>query len=122
MRLLKKNKIPFYYATYLGKESFTDEYGNETGEYTLSYSEPILCTGNLSPAMGELNTRYFGESEGYDKVLLLDIDTPINEYSILWIDTLPIPNQSIPHDYVVKKVAKSLNHLSIAVSKVSVSL
>ena len=48
------------------------------------------------------------------------INIPIDEYSILWVDTLPRLNEDIPHDYVVKQVARSLNSVSLAVSKVDV--
>ena len=66
--------------------------------------------------------------------MIMDNDAPpIDEYSILWIDCVPEldsegklalneHNEMItPHDYVVKKVAKSLNNVSIAVSKVDIS-
>jgi hypothetical protein len=49
---------------------------------------------------------------------------PITVSSIFWIDTLPEIAEdgttSTPHDYIVKKVAPSLNSVSIAVSKVNV--
>ena len=72
-----------------------------------------------------MQNRQFGESESYDKVIVLDnLKSPINEYSILWVDTLPHLNDDgttdTPHDYIVKKVARSLNSVSIAISKVNV--
>lgn len=119
MRTLKRNKQTIYYALYEGKEPVYDEYGNPTGEYEVFYSEPVLLRINVSAARGEYSTRQFGEIENYDKILLTDdVNVPISETSILWIDNLDI---SEPHDYVVKKIAKSLNSVSIAVSKVSVS-
>ena len=57
---------------------------------------------------------------------------PIDEYSILWIDRVPQLDENgalalndegeviTPHDYIVKKVARSLNSVSIAISKVNV--
>ncbi len=62
-----------------------------------------------------------------------DNPPPIDEYSVLWVDTTPELNEdgtlvvneegqvTTPYDYIVKKVAKSLNGVSIAISKVSVS-
>lgn len=120
MRLLRQNQTVFYYAIYKGKKVIVDDYGNQTGEYDLTYSDPIKCFGNISPAKGELNTRYFGESEDYDKVILLPKDTLIDEYSILWVDSFPSIKGNIPHDYIIKRVAKSLNHVSLAISKVKV--
>ena len=125
MRCMARNKSKFYYASYIGEIEIRDEYGNATGEYKVSYDKPIKTHGNVSAAQGEIQSRQFGESESYDKVIVLDDrNTPINEYSILWVDTLPHLNSDgstdIPHDYVVKKVARGLNGVSIAISKVNV--
>ena len=125
MRCMVRNKSKFYYASYIGETEITDEYGNSTGEYNLTYKKPIETFGNVSAAQGEIQSRQFGESESYDKVIVLDDKyTPIDEYSILWVDTLPLLNDDgsteTPHDYVVKKVARSLNGVSIAISKVDV--
>ena len=125
MRGMVRNKSKFYYASYIGETEITDEYGNLTGEYNLAYNNPIKMFGNVSAAQGEIQNRQFGESESYDKVIVLDDkNAPINEYSILWVDTLPHLNEDgstdTPHDYVVKKVARSLNSVSVAISKVDV--
>lgn len=125
MRCLVRNQSKFYYASYNGKKEFIDEYGNATGEYEVLHSNPIKAFGNVSSARGETQVRQFGESESYDKVIVLDnLNTPIDEYSILWVDTLPHLNEDgstdTPHDYVVKKVAHGLNSVSIAISKVNV--
>lgn len=125
MRCMVRNQSKFYYALYINKTELTDEYGNNTGEYEVSYGNPVKALGNVSSARGEIQSRQFGESESYDKVIVLDNrDTPIDEYSILWVDTLPLLNPdgstNTPHDYIVKKVARSLNNVSIAISKVSV--
>ena len=125
MQGMVRNKKKFYYAVYIDKNELKDEYGNLTGEYEIIYGKPIKARGNISGASGEMQSRQFGESESYDKVIVLDNpNTPINEYSILWVDTLPHLNEdgttNTPHDYVVKEVARSLNSVSIAISKVSV--
>ena len=115
-----RNKTTFYYALYAEQTEIVDEYGNATGEYSVTYGTPTMVVGNVSAAQGEMQTRQFGDSESYDKVIVLDdVNTPIDEYSILWVDTLPLSAET-PHDYVVKKVARSLNSVSIAISKVSV--
>ena len=125
MRNMERNKQKFYYALYIDKNELKDEYGNVTGEYEVLYGNPIETKGNISGAMGEVQSRQFGGSESYDKVIVLDNpNTPINEYSILWVDTLPHLNNDgttdTPHDYIVKKFARSLNSVSIAISKVNV--
>ena len=125
MRCMVRNQTKFYYALYIDSIATKDEYGNDTGEYEVLHSNPIKALGNVSSARGETQVRQFGESESYDKVIVLDNpNIPINEYSILWVDTLPHLNEdgttATPHDYVVKKVARSLNSVSIAISKVNV--
>lgn len=124
MRCVMRNKTSFYYALYTGQTEIIDEYGNVTGEYSVQYSNPIKILGNVSAAQGETQSRQFGESETYDKVIVLDDpNTPIDEYSILWVDTRPELVDGVtttPHDYIVKKVARSLNSVSIAISKVAV--
>lgn len=125
MRCMERNKTKFYYAPYLDKMELEDEYGNRTGQYELMYGQPIQAKGNISAAQGEIQSRQFGDSVTYDKVIVLDNpSTPIDEYSILWIDSMPDLSSDgsteTPHDYIVKKVARSLNSVSIAVSKVNV--
>ena len=124
MRSLIRNMRPFYYASYQGKVAIMDDYGNQTGEFEILYDNPIKTYGNISAAQGEMQTRQFGESESYDKVIILsNPNTPINEYSILWVDSVPDKEglEKIPHDYIVKKVARSLNSVAIAISKVNVN-
>lgn len=134
MRCMRRNKVKFYYALYEGKQPITDEWGNQTGEYEVVYGNPTECYANISPAIGETATRQFGESVDYDKVIVMDNSAPpIDEYSVLWVDTLPqldaegnlILNDDemaiTPHDYIVKKIAKSLNSVSIAIHKVNIS-
>lgn len=120
-----RNKCVFYYAEHKGKSEIIDEYGNKTGQYKIVYGEPIKVYGNISPAKGEVQSQQFGESESYDKVIVLDDrNVSIDEHSILWVDTLPTLNDDglteAPHDYIVKQIAISLNSVSIAISKVNV--
>ena len=133
MRCLDRNKRSFYYALFIEKRPIMDEYGNETSENEIVYGKPVSCKGNISAARGETATRQFGEDEGYDRVIVLDKpDTPIDEYAVLWVDSTPSLTEEgelatdengevvTPWDYIVKKVARSLNSVSIAISKVNV--
>lgn len=134
MRCLERNKTRFFYALYIGREAVQDEYGNVTGEYKVVYGNPQECRANISAAQGETQTRQFGEDVSYDKVIVMDDRAPpINEYSVLWVDTEPLLNGMgelavnekgeviTPYDYIVKKVAMSLNSVAFAISKVNVS-
>ena len=133
MVCMNRNKLTFFYALYVSKEQGTDDYGNPTGGVDVTYGNPQEFKANISAAKGETQTRQFGESENYDKVIVMGSDAPpIDEYSILWIDTVPQLDDTgalatnddgeviTPHDYIVKKVARSLNSVSIAISKVNV--
>lgn len=134
MRCMNRNKVKFYYALYESREPIMNQYGKPSGQHKVIYGNPIEEYANISAAKGETQTRQFGENESYDKVIVMDLGTPsIDEYSILWVDTELQLNEDgslavndkgeviTPHDYVVKKVAKSLNNVSIAISKVTVS-
>ncbi|NLI60794.1 MAG: hypothetical protein GX375_05125 [Clostridiales bacterium] len=118
MRTLRRNKQKIKYALFENKIPVLDEYGNDTGEFELLYSEPKDFEISVSSARGESYTRHFGDSVDYDKVMVTtDKSFPINESSILWVDDL---SEGKPHDYTVKKVAASLNSISYAISKVNV--
>lgn len=125
MRTLIRNKIRIFYANYREKISLKDEYGNLTGEYEISYTNPTEVCANVSAARGEATTRQFGDDESYDRVIVLDDPKlPVTATSVFWIDTHPEiaedGSTETPHDYIVKQVATSLNSVSIAVSKVNV--
>jgi hypothetical protein len=119
-----RNKTSFYYLLYQGKERVVNEDGDETGEKRVVYSEPTLMRANVSAATGYAQTEQFGNFITYDKVIVTDdIDCPIDENSVLFLDKMPeFDVEGNPlFDYTVKRVAKSLNSISIAVSKVTVS-
>ena len=125
MRCLWRNRVRFFFANYVGREPIVDEYGNQTGEYKLQYGNPVEAEGNVSAARGEVATRQFGDDESYDRVIVMDNPkVPIEKSSILWIENMPVIKSDgttdTSHDYIVKRVAPSLNSVSIAVSKVNV--
>lgn len=117
MRTLIRNQRPFYYALYQGVEEVIRD-GMHTGEYTISYSEPILCAGNISAGNGESASELYGLSASdYDKLIVLaDVNIPIDESSVLWLEH----QVDSKYDYIVKRVARSLNSVTIAVKKVDV--
>lgn len=123
MRCLEINKRPFWYALYSGTVDVYED-GYKTGEKVVSYAAPVKCYGNISPASGSSVVEQFGTNERYDKVIVLDTDAApqIDEHTVLCVDIEPsYSGGQLVYDYVVKKVAKSLNHVSIAISKVAIS-
>lgn len=124
MKTLKRNEVPFYYALFDSKSAVLDEYGNESGEYQITYKTPVQMYANVSAATGVAQVEQFGNFLSYDKVIVTDdLNCPIDENSVLFIDKSPeYATDGTPlYDYVVKRVAKSLNSVSIAVSRVKVS-
>lgn len=121
---MRINKRPFYYCLFSDKEPIEDEYGNETGEMRVIYEAPVQMLANISQATGQSNTEQFGNLENYDKVIVTDdLNCPIDESSVLFIDKEPEYSLAGDpmYDYTVRRVAKSINSVSIAVRKVNVS-
>lgn len=141
MRCLNRNKTAFFYALYIGKKPIVDEDGNESGEYQTVYSEPVRMDANISPANGSTQAEPFGSSVQYDKVIVTDdTDCPIDEQSVMFIDNVsdtvlhdeygnilcteadaPLQILDFQFDYIVKKVARSQNSISYAISRVDAS-
>lgn len=131
MRTMEINKKTFYYAKFQNATPITktDEWGNtlESGEFESNHTIPVRMKANTSPAKGDMSIELFGDSENYDKVIVFSGSSPICETDILWVDNLvngKIPTVNgvdIAHDYIVEKVAESLNHTSIAIKKVDVN-
>lgn len=123
MRCLNRNKRTFWYCLYGSETEMKDSDGNYTGETVVGYESPVECSANISPATGQSNQEMFGNLTDYDRVIVLD-DTsiPIDENTVLFIDTLPIEDAGEKgYDYTVQRVARSLNSVAIAVRKVSVT-
>lgn len=108
---------------YDSAEELTDEFDNATGEYVPVYKEHQEMWANISPASGYAQTEQFGNLDSYDKVIVTDwLDCPIDENSVLFIDKEPeysLDGKPL-FDYTVRRIAKSLNSISIAVQKVVV--
>lgn len=123
MRTLERNKQTFYYALFDSDVSATDPDGNKTGEYIAKYKEPVKMRANISPASGDAQREQFGTMLEYDRVIVTDdIHCPIDENTVLFIDRPPKKKEdgTLLYDYIVKRVAKSLNTISFAVSKVDI--
>lgn len=119
MRELKRNKTTIRYALFVRNDPILDEDGNDTAEVKPIYTEPVELSINVSPNTGESATRQFGTTLDYDRTLVIcDRSLPINENSVMWVDET---DTTKPYDYVVKKVAPSLNSLQIAIKKVEVT-
>lgn len=124
MKLLKRNLSTIHYCLYDKSEPTLDEDGNETGEDKITYSEPVEFECSVSAATGYSATEMFGNLENYDKTLITDdMQCPIDEHSVLFVDKEPeFDTDGRPlYDYIVRRVAKSINNISFAIRKVDVT-
>lgn len=117
------NKKPFWYCLYNGSEMI-EEGGYKTGERRLLYGEPKQMSANISAAKGTSEAEVFGTELNYDRVIVTcDMDCPIDEQTVLFVEKEPAYDAAGNplFDYVVKRVAKSLNVVNIAISRVEVT-
>ena len=123
MQTLKRNRRKFFYLLYQGKTPVIED-GYETGETRVLYSDAVQMDANISAASGQAQIEQFGILDTYDKVIVTaDMKCPIDENSVLFVDKLPEYDESgnPMYDYIVKRVAKSINGISYLISKVKVS-
>lgn len=120
MRDLERNKQVIWYSTYTGNREQITEDGKLTGEWKQVYDEPVKMRINVSPARGYAEEDVFGKDLQYDRTMVTcDMTCPIDETSILWIDSEPTDgDNAVPHNYIVTRVAKGLDSIVYAVKKV----
>lgn len=118
MRTLERNKRTIFYC--LRNDNGTDEYGNKK----VGYDEPTELRVNYRLSKGDTETTQFGTDIQYDGVMVVeDTNCPITEFSVLFVDTpVTFNKDGLPkYNYVVKRVEKSLNSVSYAISRVDVT-
>lgn len=119
MRDLKRNQTVIYYRMYKDNTEILDEYGNFTGQFKPRYGKLKAIAVSVSANKGNADSQQFGSLLDYDRVLLTaNLDCEIDENTVLWIDGADTEK---PHNYIVKRVARSLNQVQIAVKRVTVS-
>ena len=121
MRSLRRNERRFWYANYAGNEEILSD-----GQYKVKYGKPAEARANVSAARGALDDEHFGINADYDRTITTcDKSLNLAESSVLWIEKTPEiaadGSTATPWDYVVVKIARSLNSTTIAIKKVSVS-
>lgn len=112
-----RNRQRFFYQN-LARDPTpaVDADGLYTGEQTRTFGPRQEGYANISPAAGAVNELGFGANLEYDRVLVARTDFGMTEQSVLWVDDL----QSESPDYVVKRIARSLNHVRMAIARVNV--
>lgn len=126
MRSMTRNRRSFYYADLISVGMSQDADGNYV-ENVMTYSNPVKVEGVITPASGEAQMQLFGMNELYDKAITLNLGENFLEIgSVLWVDVVPVIDEETgktdtPYDYIVVKVANSLNFVNVAIRKVDVS-
>ena len=117
MRTLKRNKRPVAFAFYDGVQELTDDYGNYTGEYDVSYTEPVKTKMNVSGGRGQADIALFGLTQTFGRTATTeDLETPFNTETVMWIET--DPDKGEPFDYRVVAVSRTINQVVLALSEV----
>ena len=120
MRCLKRNQKSFWYALYKRETEQKDSNDLYTGEIGPGYETPVQMKANISASKGTADTELFGEDLQYSRTIVTDdLSCPITEESAIWIDREPEDENknAVPHNYVVKAIAESLNHIIYAVAE-----
>lgn len=118
MKTLFRNLTTFYYANVAGETALRDSQGYLTGEYAITYTNPIAVKGNVSASMGAVYESPTGLTAGYDKVIVCDQpDLPIEDSSVLWVEV----GTDQQYDYVVSRIRRSFNSIRIGIKRVDVS-
>lgn len=122
MRNLKKNQQKLYYSMYVGRVPVLDSEGYETGDYETGYTAPISFSANISAGRGDAQNEVFGKELDFSRTIsTTDMTCPINEHSLIWIETEPVlkPDGTADPDSadytVATRPAKSLNSIMIAI-------
>lgn len=119
MRTVKRNKRPVAYARYDGVQELTDEYGNLTGEYAVSYTTPVKTLMNVSGGRGQADIALFGLTQTFARTATTeDLETPFNTETVFWIETDP---DTEPFDYRVVAISRTINQVVLALAEVEVS-
>lgn len=119
---LAENQREFYYQTYNGEVESVDDEGYLTGEPVTSYSNPIKAKAMISENTSDSIISPFGKDLVYDKMISTVQDLPIDEYSRLFIDVVPVIKEDgstdTKPDYIVKRVSKGIYQRVWAIQKV----
>ena len=119
---LPENQREFYYQTYQASEETYDDEGYLTGESNSSYSKPIKEKAMISENTSEVTDTPFGKDLVYDKMISTVQDLPINEYSKLFVDVVPVIKEDgstdTEPDYEVVRVSKGIYQKVWAIRKV----
>ena len=116
MRTLKRNKRPVAYSFYQGVTEQTDDDGNYTGEYVVTYTTPVKTLMNVSGGRGQADIALFGLTDTFARTATTeDLTTNFSTETVFWIETDP---DTEPFDYRVVAVSRTINQVVLALAEV----
>lgn len=116
MRTMQRNKRPVAYAFYQGVTELTDDDGLLTGEYEVSYTNPVKALMNVSGGRGQADIALFGLTQTFARTATTeDLTTPFNTQTVFWVETDP---DTEPFDYRVVAVSRTINQVVLALAEV----
>lgn len=116
MRTLKRNKRPVAYSFYNGITELSDEDGNFTGEYVVSYTTPVKTLMNVSGGRGQADIALFGLTDTFARTATTeDLETKFTTQTVFWVETDP---DTDPFDYRVVAVSRTINQVVLALAEV----
>ena len=119
MRTTQRDKRPVYYAFFDGITELLDENGDYTGEYEITYSEPIKAYMNVSGGRGQADIALFGLTQTFSRTATTqDLDTPFNTEMVFWVECDP---ETAPFNYRVAAISRTINQVVLALAEVDVS-
>lgn len=116
------NKSTIWYSNLIKGESepVLDSNGLMTGDYHLKYTTPVALRASLSESIGLNNLsaqgiaelKEYGIATNYThRMIVEDMDCPIDEESIVWHDRDPGDNPyDVPYNFRVIRASKTLNY------------
>lgn len=119
MRCLARDKSTVWVSLYEESVEELDADGLRTGNHVTRRSDPFEIDASVSAARGSVYEDGFGQDVAYDRsVLIEDVDTPVSESTVMWIDADPAVDE---WDYKVSAIARTPNVVKVAVKRREVS-
>ena len=138
MHVLNRNKQDLYYSNVTGFTYATDANGFKTGDKIITYgtveqtrmSMAISSGANNLGSQGMAEVNPYGITTGYThRAVTEDLDCTMEEQSKVWYGITPTrtvtvdgveTEEEVPHNFVVVRKSKSLNHLIYYLKEVDV--
>lgn len=120
MRMLERDKKPFWYANYTSRTMLTDSNQQYTGERSTTHGTPTQAYGTFSENTGAATPRDFGTYIDYDYVVHMDCAScPFDENAAIWLSNpvSTVGSQTVIADpeYRVMRISDNRTYIAVAI-------